>query len=336
MLFRAKPLQQKKSGDGTKGSFLISKLTPTTTTPSVYVYDKRKRTSSYTMRRIARLPKPTGAAVESTAARTSSRCAFRCHATAAPSPARSSSYWAAATWTASSSSSLTHGRFLSTSVARRQTDPKQPADATTELEALSEAEQLEADEWVALQEQPDESGLIVPGTVQLAPLPGQIADSTYVPAESGAGLEEVGGLEGWWEDDQHWDQSLEFRGFGPRERVTDPAVLEVLARQAVAEALAVQQQQQNADLLTSTAWARGSSGPAALELQFDLATDGTVTGVRGNVAGVVEGLTVEEAAEDVSAQLEADEAQALVAAWTNDVSWKAISLRDVALKFAVS
>ncbi|KJR87760.1 uncharacterized protein SPSK_07589 [Sporothrix schenckii 1099-18] len=298
------------------------------------------------MRRIARLPKPSGAAVvESTAARPSSHCAFRCHATASATPLTPSSAAAArfrSSRPAFPSSSLIHGRLFSTSMARRSADPQKPAEPTTGVEALSEAEpqeQLEADAWPEL---PDESStLAVPGAVQVAPLPGQVADSTYTPAESGAGLEEVGGLEGWWEDDRHWDPSLEFRGFGPRAPVTDPAVLQVLARQAVSEALAVQQQQpQNAELLTSTAWARGSDGPAALALQFDVAADGSVAGVRGDVAGVVAGLqagTEAEAgaAEDVATPA-VEEAQALVESWAGDASWKSISLHDVALKFAIS
>ncbi|KAL1897640.1 hypothetical protein Sste5346_003946 [Sporothrix stenoceras] len=301
------------------------------------------------MRRIARLPKPTGAAVaeSTTAARTSSRCTFLCHATATPSShsPRLSTTFSRTTASSFTPSSLTHGRYFSTSVARRQADPKQPAEndaaaptneATADLEALNEAEQQfeEADEWAALENQVDENGLAIPGPVQSAPLPGQIADSTYVPAESGDGLEEVGGLDGWWEDNQHWDQSLEFRGFGPRDRVTDPAVLEVLARQAVAEALAVQSQK-NAELLTSTSWSRGSDGPAALALQFDVDASGSVTGVRGDVAGVVSGLQAEDAAEDVATPA-AEEAQALVASWAEDASWKSISLHDVAVKFAIN
>lgn len=196
----------------------------------------------------------------------------------------------------------------------------------------SEADQLEVNEWAETES--EKSNLVVPGGYRTAPLPSRITDGTYIPAETGDGLEEVGGLDGWWEDNQHWDQSLEFRGFGPQDRVADPAVLEVLARQAVAEALAVQSQQ-SAELLTSSAWSRASDGPAALALQFDVDASGSVTGVRGDVAGVVSGLQAESSA-DSAATLPTEEAQALVASWAEDVSWKSISLHDVALKFAVS
>lgn len=248
-------------------------------------------------------------------------------------------------------------------MARRQTpnnnsDLKQRedgAEATTELEARQQHEQLQYQEEVdaeelAAQEQlqlddPPSDTLVIPRSMGTAPRPDQIGDSTYEPAESGDGLEEVGGLEGWWENNQHWDQSVEFRGFGPRHRVTDPAVLEVLARQAVVEALAVQQQQQQQqpELLTSTTWARDADPKAALALQVEVAADGSVTAVRGDVDAVVAGLvnheedvveTAEEAVE-TSSQLEADEAQALVASWAEDASWKDISLGDAALKFAV-
>lgn len=217
-------------------------------------------------------------------------------------------------------------------MARRQADPKQPAENETEIEiAASEADQLEVDQWA----ETESSGpsLTVPKGIRSAPLPSRITDGTYTPAETGDGLEEVGGLDGWWEDNQHWDQSLEFRGFGRQDRVTDPAVLEVLARQAVAEALAVQSQQ-NAELLTSTAWSRASDGPAALALQFDVDASGSVTGVRGDVAGVVSGLQAESTADSVATPA-TEEAQALVASWAEDASWKSISLHDVALKFAV-
>ena len=183
----------------------------------------------------------------------------------------------------------------------------------------------------------DEPVLVIPGRILSAPRPDQVTDSSYVPAETGDGLEEVGGLEGWWENDQHWDQSVVFRGFGPQQHVTDAATLEVLARQAVTEAVAVQQQQQqHPELLTSTAWARDSDAQAALALQIEVAADGSVTAVHGDVAGVVSGLVPpEEYIEGDAALPTAEQAQALVASWAEDASWKSISLNDVALKFAV-
>ncbi|CRK23673.1 hypothetical protein BN1708_018050, partial [Verticillium longisporum] len=52
------------------------------------------------------------------------------------------------------------------------------------------------------------------------------------------GLEEVGGYEGWWEREGHWGPESEYTPFAAAERVQDAAVLEVLTRQAVVEALA--------------------------------------------------------------------------------------------------
>ncbi|CAK7200352.1 hypothetical protein SEUCBS139899_003046 [Sporothrix eucalyptigena] len=289
------------------------------------------------MRRIARLPKPTVGTVATESVSSSSRCAFRCHATAPTATSSYSSTTRARTtspWT--TSSQLAHARLLSTSVTRRQADSKQPQDdaaaAAADLEAQAEIEEYAEEQ---LDEVVDEATLVVPGRVQIAPKPDQVADSTYIPAESGDGLEEVGGLDGWWENDQHWNQSIEFRGFGPRHPVTDAVVLEVLARQAVVEAVAVQQQQQDKSLLTSKAWARSSDAQAALALQVDVAADGSVTGVRGDVAGVVKSLQAAETAEEAALPT-AEEAQALVASWADDASWKNIALHDVALKFAIN
>ncbi|CAK7224748.1 hypothetical protein SBRCBS47491_005656 [Sporothrix bragantina] len=293
------------------------------------------------MRRISRLPKQTVADVASAARNTSSRCAFRCHATAPTTTASSFTTrprTSFASASSSSSSQLAHDRFFSTSVARRQADPKQPLD---DAAAAAESTELEADvdEWAAATEVvEDEPSLVVPGRIQLAPQPDQITDSDYIPAETGEGLEEVGGLAGWWENDQHWDQSVVFRGFGPQQHVTDAATLVVLARQAVTEAVAVQQQQQQKpELLTSTTWARDSDAQAALALQIEVAADGSVTAVHGDVAGVVNGLAAQEEYVDKEVSLPtAEQAQALVASWAEDASWKSISLKDVALKFAIN
>ncbi|CAK7236120.1 hypothetical protein SCUCBS95973_009498 [Sporothrix curviconia] len=292
------------------------------------------------MRRIARLPKPAvaDAALAARNSSSNSRCAFRCHA-AAPTTASSSTITRPRTSNPSSfcASQLTHGRFFSTSGTRRQAGPKQPLDDAATAAPATELE-AEVDEWESAPEiVEDESSLIIPGRIQVAPKPDQVADSSYVPAETGDGLEEVGGLEGWWENDQHWDQSVVFRGFAPQEHVTDAATLEVLARQAVLEAVAVQQQQ-NPELLTRGAWARGSDAQAALALQVEVAADGSVAALRGDVDGVVSGLAAqqEENVGEDAALPTAEQAQSLVASWAEDVSWKSISLNDVALKFAIN
>lgn len=285
-----------------------------------------------TMRSISRLPKSAGAEAALSASWRSrgSRCAFRCQATTPTTTTtrpRSSSFYPPP------AQSISNFLF-STSAGRRQADPNQPP-ADTAATPLDEVE-AEMNEWATSPESlEDEPSLIVPGRILSAPKPDQVTDSSYIPAETGDGLEEVGGLDGWWENDTHWDPSLVFRGFGPQQHVTDAATLEVVARQALMEALAVQQEQQHPSLLT-TAWSRGSDAQAALALQLDVAADGSVAAVRGDVAGVVSSLTTPEAHADVDAALPtAEQAQALVESWAEDAKWKQVSLRDVALKFAV-
>ncbi|CAK7245677.1 MAG: hypothetical protein STHCBS139747_007262 [Sporothrix thermara] len=285
------------------------------------------------MRRIARLPKPAVADAALAARNSSNRCALRCHATAPTTASPLTPRSRASLASSPHSSQLAHSRFFSTSVARRQGDSKQPRD-----DAAAAATEFDAEVYDEAGLVEDEPVLVIPGRILSAPRPDQVTDSSYVPAETGDGLEEVGGLEGWWENDQHWDQSVVFRGFGPQQHVTDAATLEVLARQAVTEAVAVQQQQQqHPELLTSTAWARDSDAQAALALQIEVAADGSVTAVHGDVAGVVSGLVPpEEYIEGDAALPTAEQAQALVASWAEDASWKSISLNDVALKFAIN
>ncbi|CAK7274454.1 hypothetical protein SEPCBS119000_006180 [Sporothrix epigloea] len=288
------------------------------------------------MRSISRLPRPAVADAAAAACRnSSSRCAFRCHATTTTTTSMTTVTRPRSTALYPSPSRPVLHRFLSTSAARRQADPNQPPVGTTAV-PVDEVEP-EVDEWTSSTELlEDEPSLIVPGHIVSAPRPDQVADSSYIPAESGDGLEEVGGLDGWWENNEHWDQSLVFRGFGPQQHITDAATLEVLARQAVMEALAVQQQQQPS-LLTGTAWSRSSDAQAALALQVDVAADGSVSALRGDVAAVVNGLAgPDEHNDDNAAQPTAEQAQALTESWAEDAGWKTISLRDIALKFAIT
>lgn len=72
-------------------------------------------------------------------------------------------------------------------------------------------------------------------------MPDQITDAEYVPAMSAEGLEEVGGLDGWWDRPGTWGESKRYQGFGPREKVMDKSMLEVLTRQALIEAVILHQ-----------------------------------------------------------------------------------------------
>lgn len=57
----------------------------------------------------------------------------------------------------------------------------------------------------------------------------------------------MGGLEGWWEKDRHWSPELAYAGYGPTEKVTDPALLEIAVRRAVVEALVLRRFAARAD-----------------------------------------------------------------------------------------
>ncbi|EFX02234.1 hypothetical protein CMQ_2283 [Grosmannia clavigera kw1407] len=289
------------------------------------------------MRRISRVPKPLGMCAPCEAAQPSRRLAAQLprqhpsrHTAAAISSASASARPLASRSTFSTAG--IHARPFSLSATRLQTTGEAP---TEDAVAVAAAEDVELAATVT----PVVPVLAVPGPVETAPRPGNVGDATYVPAESGEGLEEVGGLDGWWEDGRHWDPALEFRGFGPAQRVTDSAALEVLARQAVLEALAVCSSSSSSDVSLTGAWHRGGSAArqAALSLDVDVAEDGSVQGLRGDVAGVVAGLSpadVELEDGATTTALDADEARELVGSW--DASWKQVSLEDAALKFAIT
>ena len=128
-------------------------------------------------------------------------------------------------------------RCLSTATPRcdKQTTDLSTPEASTDLleDEFYDDELVEGSEF--------DTDLVYPRAAVVVPTAQEITDPDYVPAESGDGLEEVGGLVDWWERPGHWGESKKYVGFGPVEKVGDPAVLEVLARRAVIEALAIKQ-----------------------------------------------------------------------------------------------
>ncbi len=89
--------------------------------------------------------------------------------------------------------------------------------------------------------------LVYPRLTTTATAPDKVTDPGYKPAETAEELEEVGGLADWWDEPAHWGSEEGVASvvraaaprFGPAEKVTDPAVLEVLVRRALVEALVV-------------------------------------------------------------------------------------------------
>jgi hypothetical protein len=129
-------------------------------------------------------------------------------------------------------------RYLSTT-------PIRPAQQQPQTELAAE-EELD-DEYYPLDAADIPTQLVYPHSITVAAAPADVADPRYTPAETAQGLEEVGGLAGWWDKPAHWGSeagAAQFvrdvvNPFGPAEKVTDPAMLEVLGKRAIVEALVV-------------------------------------------------------------------------------------------------
>ncbi|OHW97948.1 hypothetical protein CSPAE12_03318 [Colletotrichum incanum] len=156
----------------------------------------------------------------------------------------------------------------------------------------------------------------------------------YVPAKTIDGLEEIGGIEGWWDQEGRWGKESQYVAFARSGKVLDADVCEALVRQAVVEVLAVKSTRQ--DRLTAT-WAKGGrknfdrAMAVGLVIQEDgslaLKGDAEVTRAIGRVSAV------ESKDAEHEAYLTPEEAKERVKQW--DPSWKSASLQDAHLKFAV-
>ncbi|KAM7190243.1 hypothetical protein V8F33_009603 [Rhypophila sp. PSN 637] len=147
-------------------------------------------------------------------------------------------------------------RCLSTSTSRCDKQAQTTIPVTTEEVPSTPVITEEQAEAAALEEEPYyadeiaestsskpqiETDLVYPGERVEAQVTEDITDADYVPAESGTGLEEVGGFRDWWDRPGHWGESMKYVGFGPLSKVEDFAVMEVLTRRAVIEALAIRE-----------------------------------------------------------------------------------------------
>lgn len=173
-----------------------------------------------------------------------------------------------------------------------------------------------------------------PGRLRSAQRPDEVENVTYQPSLSGEGLDEVGGVANWWEDDSHWSSSLAYSGFGPREKITDSAVLEALARRAVVEALAVREVEGEQAL--GSLWQEGGRDALtrALEVNVTVDENGTVA-LNGDVSAIIEGLKAQPEAQEIreDSALASQQAAEFRKSW--DKSWKSISLEEPRFKFAV-
>ncbi|KAK3316558.1 ribosomal subunit 39S-domain-containing protein [Apodospora peruviana] len=186
-----------------------------------------------------------------------------------------------------------------------------------------------------------ESDLVYPREVVEVLSPEEITDPDYVPAETVEGLEEVGGLADWWDQEEHWGPSKQYAGFGPLEKVTEPTVLEVLTRRALVEALVIKRFAETAEKEATAAALKAVGGDkkgllniAAVELVAG--EDGTLTlKDEKNFEGVWASLSSAEAdAVPSSPPISTEEARKLVKTWDNE--WKLAALRDPIVKFYVA
>ncbi|KAF3064139.1 hypothetical protein GL218_01024 [Daldinia childiae] len=208
-----------------------------------------------------------------------------------------------------------------------------------ELQELTE-EVIEEKEEEAEYLPPQWQAYIPPPRRSYAERLGDVSDSSYVPALTADGLEMVGGLNNWWDQPEHW--TSDFVGFKPLNPVLDPAVLETSVRRAVVEAFALKQAGREDELIKAWPIAGGDELHHLLSVEINVTKDGVVS-LTGDVSAVVGSLieksqpavTNESTKESTSVSvLSAEEAQKYKDAWSH--GWKAVSLSDPRIKFAVT
>lgn len=204
-----------------------------------------------------------------------------------------------------------------------------------EVADLSDADPVELDEATA-QLLEIETDLKLPGEFRRFPPSEQVTDPSYVPAQTADKLEWVGGLDDWWEDNQNWPASKNYVGFGPVEKITDPAVLELLTRRALVEALALQKGAGEHAL--AAPWQVGGRAQLVSTLRVGIEVSehraATLTEDAMDLVVHLTSKTTKQKAGDVDLPIDPEEAREFTKAW--DPSWKEISLDDPRLKFAVS
>lgn len=177
---------------------------------------------------------------------------------------------------------------------------------------------------------PIDTDLTLPPTKRTkAPRPEQLDAEEYFQADTAHGLQVVGGLKGWFtKNEDHWGPSKNFTGFASEARLTHPAQLELCARRAVLEALAVQAV--GARPLLVDGWRAEGGWERVLGLRVSVDGEGKAV-VEGDVKGVVQGLVADVNVRDTI--ISVDQARELVK--VTNTEWKSVSLKDALLKFAV-
>lgn len=156
-------------------------------------------------------------------------------------------------------------------------------------------------------------------------------DPSYTPATTIEGLEEIETIKTWWDQPGHWGEESEYHGFGSADRVQEKSVLEVYLRQALVEALSLQE----AGLLEQWAvkkWATIERSALDETLAIGLDVQGGKPTLKGDLSAVTGRITVEGEQSEQAAQVSVEEANEIVKSW--DDSWKSVTLNDH-LKFAI-
>lgn len=211
-----------------------------------------------------------------------------------------------------------------------ESEPEPALQATQQEEAEYLVESQTAAAAAAADPQMIETDLVLPPTERTkAPRPEELDESEYAAAASAAGLPVVGGLKGWFAQDDHWGPSKNFVGFASETKVTDSAQLELCVRRAVLEALAVRSAGVEGLLVES--WRADGGWERALGLGVKVDAEGNAT-VEGDARGVLEGLAGDQGAREE--MMPAEQAREILQMTNKD--WKQVSLQDSRLKFAVS
>ncbi|KAI0017998.1 hypothetical protein F4780DRAFT_563272 [Xylariomycetidae sp. FL0641] len=164
------------------------------------------------------------------------------------------------------------------------------------------------------------------------PLAEDVTDSSYIPATNWDGLKFVGGLEHWWNRGGHWKKEANWSGFKPKDKTTEPVLIEAAVRRAVVETFALRQAGREAELMTSRSVGGRDATLRFMELDVKADENGVIT-FRGDVTGILDGLAQADESAPAGEAVSADEARQIKESW--DRSWKNISLLDPKIRFAV-
>ncbi|KAK7975478.1 ribonuclease H-like protein [Apiospora arundinis] len=262
------------------------------------------------MRRIARLRKPSGAPLASIAR---PLCTQRAAPRPSPSPAVKTNTL----------------RFYSS----RQPEVL-PASLTGRKSGVPEGfeEAVEGAEVQEYEIDPSQQRMFVPPPrPSVAERADTITDTLYTPATSAEGLESIGNLGNWWDDQAHWPETSDFVGFKPKQKVEEPVLIEAAVRRALTETLVVKQLGKDDQLTAHWGLQDKAQHDAVLALDVRVDSNGNAT-VTGDLHSVADGLA-EDGVEHRFTLPSA--AEALAWKGQSDHSWKGASLQDARVKFAV-